>query len=383
MGRRMAAGVLIFVLLQIACVSVWIAGSPTIGPEYESFNFIVYGDTRSATLPDAVAPLHEDIVGTYLQHDSEFIIHTGDMVLAGGIWSQWTEFNESIAAVWKAGVPFYGVVGNHEKYTDEWYQYDDDFVNYANYFDYTSVIDEPGENELYYSLEYEGMHFIFLNTEDYFNDTEGGSHEFDCSGAQMNWLLADLSNTQPDGFIVVSFHRTAWSIREGRADRWAEAETVRDDFHDVFVQNGVDLVLMGHDHYYYRTVRDGICYVTTGGGGAPLAGIDTSAPTWQQGDIAYSEYHYCNVEVNSTHVRVTALRTDDTRLDTLTIDRPAVTPTTTPTPTTKPPTTTPSTSPISLELTVIVIIGVVIIALVVLILVRRRARSKNRRRTSQ
>jgi hypothetical protein len=57
----------------------------------------------------------------------------------------------------------------------------------------------------------------------------------------MDWLIADLSKTHPHDFIVVALHRTAWSIREDRPDRWLEAETVRDDFHNIFIQNGVDL----------------------------------------------------------------------------------------------------------------------------------------------
>jgi parallel beta-helix repeat protein len=142
------------------------------------FNFIAYGDTRGEQLPwDAVSPLHEEIVSEYLQHDPDFIIHTGDMVSAGGLWYQWVEFNESIAAVQEAGIPFYGVVGNHEKYTDQEYVYDEEFINYRTYFDFTHVIDEPGENELYYSFDYEGVHFVFLNTEDYFDDREDGSNE--------------------------------------------------------------------------------------------------------------------------------------------------------------------------------------------------------------
>jgi hypothetical protein len=137
----------------------------------------------------------------------------------------------------------------------------------------------------------------------------------------MNWLLADLSETHPSDFIVVTFHRTAWSIREDRPDRWQQAETIRDAFHDIFVENDVALVLMGHDHLYYHTIRDGIHYITTGGGGAPLAGIDSDPPIWQEGDIAYDMYHYCHVEVNMTHIGVTALTVDDITLDSFIIAR--------------------------------------------------------------
>jgi len=365
--KKIISCILLFILLQITYLPLRIMGNSSLEPEDESFNFIEYGDTRASSQPDAVSPIHEDIVNSFLQHNPEFIVHTGDMVLAGGIWSQWLEFNESISSIWDAGIPLYGVVGNHEKYTDQYYQYDSDFSNYTTYFDFSSLIDGTGETELHYSFDYEGIHFIFLNTEDFFNDTAGGSNEFNCSLTQMNWVLSDLSSKQPDDFIVVHFHRTAWSIRDNNPNRWAEAKTIRDDFHDIFIQNGVDLVFMGHDHYYYRTIRDGIYYVTTGGGGAPLADIDPNPPIWQEGDIAYREYHYCNVEVNYTHAKVAALKTDGTVLDSFTINRPTTTTSPTTTPTTSP------TYPIPLELIVICIIIVAIILVVVLYFTHRKA----------
>jgi predicted phosphodiesterase len=289
--------------------------------DYEAFNFIAYGDTRSSDLLDAVSPLQEEIVGSYLQHDPNLIIHTGDMVHSGGLWDQWDDFNESISAVREAGIPLYGVAGNHEKYTDQWDVHDENLTNYQAYFDFTDAIDQPGETELHYSLNYEGVHFVFLNTEDRFEDVEGGSSVFNCSTAQMDWLLADLNQTRADDFIVASFHRTAWSIRVARPGRWEEAATIRREFHDIFIQHGVDLIFMGHDHYYYRTIRDGIFYVTTGGGGAPLAGVDTEAPTWQMGDVAHKAYHYCNVEVDSTTVKVTTLTPEGVVLDNFTLNR--------------------------------------------------------------
>jgi DNA repair exonuclease SbcCD nuclease subunit len=59
-------------------------------------------------------------VQDYLQHDPDLIIHTGDMAYSGGLPYQWDEFNESISAVREAGIPLYGVAGNHEKYIDQW-----------------------------------------------------------------------------------------------------------------------------------------------------------------------------------------------------------------------------------------------------------------------
>ena len=333
--------------------------------ETQDFNFIAYGDTRS---PDfqGVSPVHESIVNAYLQQDPELILHTGDMVGWGAVYEQWASFNDSMAAVWASDIPFYGAAGNHEKYTNVWYQYDLTFSNYTKFVDYSDVVDAPGETELYYSFDYEGVHFIFLNTEDYFDDVQFGTNLFNCSEAQMTWLLSDLSNTEPDDFIVAVFHRPLWSVRENRPDRWAEAENIRAEFHDLFVDYNVDLVFNGHDHYYYRTLRDGIYYITTGGGGAELYIPSESVPIWQSGDVAASEYHYCNIMVNSSHVTIDVLKTDDTIIDSFSIERPIV-----PISTTTPTISTPEISPMTVVIASIV--AVVTAGVIVIFITRRKA----------
>lgn len=290
-----------------------------------TFSFIAYGDTRGDGFT-YVADIHDDVVEDYLSHNPEFIIHTGDMVYHGGEAYQWAEFNESMSAVWEAEVPFYGAVGNHEIYTDVWGVADSDYGNYTAFFDYTDVASDTGETELYYSFDYQQAHFIFLNTEDSWI-----GEEFQMGSAQKSWLTGDLSTTEPDDAIVVVFHRTMWSIRQDREDRWAESASIRTELQNLFETSGVDLVLMGHDHYYYRTVRNGIYYVTTGGGGAPLAYLEPSPSIWQEDDVASRVYHFCNVEVNQTHITVDAINLEGTTFDTFSIQIGVIT-TTSPAP---------------------------------------------------
>ncbi|MHA2313655.1 MAG: metallophosphoesterase family protein, partial [Candidatus Thorarchaeota archaeon] len=177
--------------------------------------------------------------------------------------------------------------GNHEWYTSDWDVQDWDFSTYLDYVDFSDVVDEPGETELWYSFDWNDIHFIFLQT--VYNWT---GDVFTCPTAQMDWLEADLAANSLE-FIVVSMHNPSYSIRAGRPDRWAQAASIRATFHDTFVDYGVDIVFGGHDHQYYRTVRDGINYVVTGGGGAPLYGIQTEGTVWQTGDVGFSDYHYC------------------------------------------------------------------------------------------
>ena len=44
----------------------------------------------------------------------------------------------------------------------------------------------------------------------------------------------------------------------------------RDDLHRFFLKTGVKAVFEGDDHRYDRMQKDGILYLITGGGGAPL-----------------------------------------------------------------------------------------------------------------
>jgi hypothetical protein len=260
-----------------------------------TFCFVAYGDTRGE-FPEVVAPVHSDLVSLYAQHDPEFVIHTGDMVLSGACAVDWLVFNDTIYLLRNLGIPLYGVPGNHEVYGEGDIPPDEDLSNYQAFFDYSDVVDQPGETELYYSFDAHGIHFVFLNTA-----TEWGPEGFMCSPAQMAWLESDLAGHD---FIIVTFHVLAWSVRANRPDRWAEAESIRNTFHALFQQYGVDLVFNGHDHYYYRTIRDGIYYVATGGGGAPLAEIQTEGTVWQSGDVGFSDYHYCVAKVNEGRLTI-------------------------------------------------------------------------------
>ena len=260
------------------------------------FNFIVYGDSRGT---DYEGGMHRRIVDAYLQYDPEFVIHTGDMVNTGENLSSWELFNQTIMPVLEADIYYYGVIGNHEQINDPY------FSNYLAFFDL------PG-NERWYSFNFQDLHFIVLNTQE---DLTYDEKAYNCSAKQMDWLIADLNETEVEDFVIVAFHIPPFSVNLDRPVRENVSATVRDDFHDLFVQYDVDLVFNGHDHYYYRTVRDGIYYVVTGGGGASLYGVNKTSETWQIGDIGYKEHHFCNISVNATHIRVEAIKQDGTLLD--------------------------------------------------------------------
>lgn len=82
--------------------------------------------------------------------------------------------------------------------------------------------------------------------------------------AQRRFLAATLARAR-EPVRVVAFHQPAYTAGvhgPGRDQQrlWAP----------LFRRGGVAVVLQGHNHAYERIRVDGVVYVTTGGGGAPL-----------------------------------------------------------------------------------------------------------------
>ncbi|MFX0115445.1 MAG: metallophosphoesterase family protein [Candidatus Hodarchaeota archaeon] len=277
--------------------------------DMDAWHFIALGDNRQQlgiwdyernhyTHDNSSNPIRAALLNSVVDHNPkvEFIVHTGDIVTSGGEQDDWDRYFEDIENVTRNNITIYYAVGNHEYYTyalspGDWGPNDDDWSTYL------ANVDLPG-NERYYSFDYRNrIHFAFINTEEYWDQG------FNISSEQKSWLINDLAANSID-FVVAVFHRPAYSVL--RIDRVTEAQAVRDVLEPIFQQYGVDLVFSGHDHYYYRTTRNGITYVTTGGGGAGLHPAQ-AADAAQTGDVYFSEYHYCKVTVAATKVTIASL----------------------------------------------------------------------------
>jgi predicted phosphodiesterase len=92
----------------------------------------------------------------------------------------------------------------------------------------------------YYSFDYQNAHFVVLST------------ELTNSSSQYDFVKSDLakaaSNSNID-WIIVYMHKpmyTSLSFHTGES-------AMRDKYHPLFDQYGVDLVLYGHNHAYERS----------------------------------------------------------------------------------------------------------------------------------
>jgi len=247
------------------------------------FRFAAYGDTRDGH------DVHRRIVAEVLSFQPGLVLQTGDLVHHGSAADEWQIFDD-ITGDMRRQVPYYPARGNHDVAPEGYYE---------------QRVTQPvlSGNKLYYSFEKGNLHFVAIDTQ----QAVGPESE------QGRWLEADLAQAQAAGrFIVPFFHKAIFSIGPHAVE--ADVQALKPILHPLFQRHGVRLVFEGHDHVYYRTVRDGITYVVTGGGGAPLYdGVHPELGLPQ--DIFEKTNHFCVADVYTDRVEVTAYRGDRSQLD--------------------------------------------------------------------
>lgn len=243
----------------------------------DTIRFIVYGDSRGVW--DNWQ--NTKIVTKAIENkDPFFVINTGDLVKNGLNESQWIDFFNSTFFMHNS--TFYPVLGNHEFYGNE----------YFNYF----VLPN---NEKWYSYDNGPVHFIALDS------NFPNSVRF----SQILWLIKDLINIEKP-YVIVTFHHPPFSSSEHGSSFY-----LRLYLKPIFEYFNVDIVFNGHDHSYERGKVNGVNYIVTGGGGAPL--YDVGENWW----TIYSEktYNYCLINVNATLLTFEAIKPDGAIIDSFTL----------------------------------------------------------------
>ena len=219
--------------------------TPPSGPGAGPFNFVVYGDNR--TRPD----VHRNVMSELLKHGiPDFVVQTGDMVANGEDNAQWAEFFEIERTLLRQAA-FFPTLGNHERNT----RYFQDFF-------------QKGQ---YYSFNWGNAHFTVLNS-DIANTSTDEKTRTALWAEQTRWLEEDLKHHQDATFRFVIAHHppiTAVASRQGDNPHMTELMSLFETYH-------VTAGLFGHDHNYQHYLRNGIHYITTGGGGAPLYDVESA-----------------------------------------------------------------------------------------------------------
>jgi hypothetical protein len=219
----------------------------------DKYRFAVLGDTKhSIYLPNLLKQLNEEI-------KPDFVLTTGDMVQSGG--------GKTGAGYWEMlsmdtgpdmrKVPWWPAIGNHEiaggPITSIKELYDDEVLSenqksgIANFKKFYNLEKE------YYSFTFRNAVFIALP----FKYPKGESEK---------WLEAELKKAKEAKKLIFIFNHAPFYTVGGKIDIPNEPTRITKMFNDY----GVIAVFSGHDHGYYRTIREGIPYVISAGGGAHI-----------------------------------------------------------------------------------------------------------------
>lgn len=250
--------------------------------------FAIYGDTR--TYPKD----HARVADAIANEQPCFTLCAGDLVTHGKDKSQWDPQYFIPARNLLANVPVFPCLGNHEERGQP-------------YFDLFSL---PG-NESYYEMVYGPVRIV---TVDQYQPYEKGS-------VQYKWLENVLAK-KFKGWTLVQFHKPPffginWKRNTNRK--------VVDNLVPLFEKYGVDLVINGHYHYYFRTVplsskagEKGIIYVISGGGGAPLHSADKDTPYMA---TTRSAHHYLICDATAGELKCRAMTPEGEEIDRFTLSR--------------------------------------------------------------
>ncbi len=251
------------------------------GPDQNAFNFVVFGDTRTN------AEVHQAVVDRIVQMKPDFVLHVGDMVGDGLLTSDWKTFFQ-VEQKLMAGAPLFPVLGNHEN-------------DAPMFFDAFYL---PG-NERWYTFEYGQARIIGLEI-DGFQDIVDPLHK------QYQWLEETLAqNTQP--WVFVFFH-IPLNTMQGFTPNSLDNILV-----PLFEKYKVTAVFSGHNHNYQRRIVNGITYVITGGGGAPLYDLQ---PGNTPPEAAAKEYHAIDIAIDGKILTAKVITPSGTELDRFTITLP-------------------------------------------------------------
>lgn len=204
------------------------------------FQFAMIGDSRDGE------KVYAQLMKRILKRKPHFLIHLGDMIPKPQE-KEWQVFFEISKGI---DFPFFPVAGNHDVGTTS-----------LGEEMYRKQFSLPG-GKTYYAFQSGDILFAIL-------DSEKGKGRI--LKEQWLWLEGLLSSSQKE-FKLVFLHRPLFlpldSLKTGRAmDKYPHE---RDGLHQLFLKTKVKAVFAGDDHRYDRNKRDGLLYVISGGGGAPL-----------------------------------------------------------------------------------------------------------------
>ncbi|MDR1860518.1 MAG: metallophosphoesterase [Bacteroidales bacterium] len=197
------------------------------------------------------------------ESDAEFIIMGGDSLDVSMNHGQLslTQADEMFTKLKKTlddtGLPYYHVIGNHERYFDSANNFTAGDELFKKYFEHS-----------YYSFEKKGVRFIILNSVQKPVDNSN-PYYFYVDGTQFEWLKQELESTPPATPVVAVMHVPVFTVYRPAIDNNMELGVgyIFDNFqavHTLFSKHKVKLVLQGHIHWYEELLAQNVRYIVGG-----------------------------------------------------------------------------------------------------------------------
>ena len=197
----------------------------TIDPSETHFEWISIADHGDSS---EAMDVSEAIIA---DESAQMVTVSGDIAYADGeqsAWDSWFQVQQESMT----HIPWVTAVGNHEN--EPGYE----FTPYEHRFDSDLQIESE---TFWYSRDVPGVHMVFMSTE----------HDYSVGSTQYSWIEQDLSSVNRDvtPFVIVYGHKPMYSSNSYHG---SEVE-LRNALEELYVAQGVDLVIAGHDHFYERT----------------------------------------------------------------------------------------------------------------------------------
>lgn len=246
----------------------------------KSFTFAAVGDSHLGTSPQY------KVAQQILRHEPSFVIHVGDVVNEPFEW----EFPPKFFAPYRGiiqRIPFYPIMGDHDYAIYEGEAFLKFFSLPRNYYENT---------EDFFSFKYGNAHFIGLNSLRLITGDQL---------SQLYFLEDELKNSTSTWKFIYTHHPFYTNAvgRGGKANLMAKVT-------DLAVEYGVDIIFSGDVHAYERLERNGIIYITTGGGGGDLRDVEPVGS-----DIGYKQYHMVRISISGDNLESIAYNLNGKELD--------------------------------------------------------------------
>lgn len=240
---------------RLLVLAIWVAGCSKEPVPMPPFDFAAYGDCRHNE------KVHREIASSLVRAHPKFVLVTGDVVDQPDREADWETFRD-IARTLRAQSEYLCCVGDHD-----WEKVD-------------TFLKEFKLEKWYGDRRIGDVHVFVLDSRKFFQDKD-----------QVEWLEKTAAeSTAVHKFAV--FHHPAFMIDHKRG---GDADRIRPQIHPLLVKYKFCAAFCGHQHGFYTTLRDGVRYVVTAGGGAPLWNVDPSLG--QPGDLSRKFFHFVGFNV--------------------------------------------------------------------------------------